>query len=283
MIRSMLILSKYIRQYKIIGFGIQFFYSTAVLQAGFDRIPQPTVQFGRGNSGIAIPGAAGMMRNPSLIGSLRTGSISFSYVPSQYQLSQLSTIGLYTAYPSPLGTFGAGISSYGFSLYRESVASLLYAAQGSEQVLYGGAVHLNHLSIANYGNDLSVSIDAGITFFPFDDVAIGTSLHNINRPRIGSSGEYHSFQFITGGAYSIQDFGLLSIDIVKEESYPIEIHPGFTAYIHENIELRGSYSDSYSKIFGGITVMYLNYAVEYGVSHHETLGITHSFGISYSL
>lgn len=272
-----------IGQYRIFGMLVQVLLLQQVLFAGFDRVPQPANLFAKGSSGIALFNSAALWINPASLAKNSSITSTFFYSPSGFQLQQLANSGIISSVPTKYGIAGIGISTFGFSLYRETVGALSYSLMVTDNVALGATLNFNHLSIERYGTDLSVGADVGAILSPIKDVTVGIVLQNINRPRIGTSGEEIPLRYCTGIGYIFSDLAILNVDVIKDVRYPLEYKGGIDLLLHQHFILHGGISTEPERMFAGLSIPYLFFKIEYGYATHKELGATHSFGISFSL
>ncbi|MBW7888167.1 MAG: hypothetical protein H3C35_07390 [Bacteroidetes bacterium] len=262
---------------------VQVILVQQVLFAGFDRIPQPTNVFAKAFSGVALLDENAFWINPASIAQTQNVRSTLFYSPSMFQLPQLANTGIVCTVPFSLSSIGIGVSTFGFSLYRETVASVAYGTMVTKYFTAGAAVNLYHLSITNYGTNLSVGADLGAIINPFDNFTIGIAIQNINRPKVGSSNEEIPLLYSTGFAYNFSQTAVINVDFVKDIRYPLDVRGGIDILLHEYLILRGGISSATNRMFGGMSIPYSFLRIDYGFAAQRELGTTHSFGISFSM
>jgi len=260
---------------------IQVFLVTQISVGSFERTAQPTALFGRGMSGSALFTPSNTWLNPASIAKNSSFITSVFYSPSPFQLDQLSNYGLTT-----LKNFGelnvsAGFSSFGFSLYRETVISFSAATMFTELFSAGVNIHANHLSIQSYGSSSTAVVDLGAIFSVTENLNIGISLNNISRSTFGADDDIPQ-SYITGLSYTITEKATIVFDIVHDVRYSTTYRTGIEFSPLEAVTLRAGTQSEQSRLFGGIGINVFSFQVDYGIATHSELGLTHSIGITFS-
>ncbi len=268
-------------QYKVFIALIQVFLIVQFSSASFERTAQPTALFGRAASGSSLFNTGNVWLNPASIAQNSSFVTSLFYSPSPFQLPQLSHFGLMTIKNYDKINFAAGFSSFGFSLYRETVFSLTTATMFTESFGAGLNVHANHLSIQSYGNATTAVVDLGAIISVTDNLNIGVSLNNITRSTFGADDDIPQ-TFITGLSYTLLEKTAITLDIVHDVRYSTGYRAGIEFSPHEIITLRAGTQSEQSRLFGGIGINVFSFQIDYGIATHSELGLTHSIGITFS-
>ena len=117
--------------------------------------------------------------NPAGIADLKSREISFSYIPAQFGLTQLSIKGAVYYEPSLPVKFGIGIKSFGFELYRENMLKISIA-QGFDAFNLGLSLNYTFISIKYYGIDGAFSGDFGFVSKPVNFLRFGFVVKKFN-------------------------------------------------------------------------------------------------------
>ncbi len=267
------------RQYKIFVLVLQVIVSQSIF-CGFDRIAQPTAVFGKGFSGAAVYLHDGSGINPAASGNLQNSFVSIFYSPSPFQLSQLSNSGISAGKNFNFGNIAFSAATFGFSLYRENSAMLNYSLKLKNEFSIGASINVNNVSIASYGSASTVGIDAGVIFSPIENIFLGFSALNINRPNLSSYNDEIPLLYNAGIAYRIEEIATLNIDLQSEFRSNAEWKFGIEFTPLQFVTLRAGYNESIHRLFGGIGIEYGGIQFNYGAALHNELGTTHSIGIT---
>ncbi|MDD8017394.1 MAG: hypothetical protein PHP42_03365, partial [Bacteroidota bacterium] len=174
-----------------------------------------------------------------------------------------------------------GLSTIGFSLYRESVGTIAVSDTLVGSVVAGAGINFNHVVIDRYGSELNVGFDLGMIIALSENIFLGASLLNFNRPTIGSADDEIPQQVISGISYQLPYHAFVSFDLVKDVRYPLSYRTAVQFSPHEIITVRAGVAQEPSRLFGGISVHLNSIQLDYGIGSHAELGLTHSIGISF--
>jgi hypothetical protein len=252
-----------------------------ISSGSFERTAQPTALFGRGMSGSALFSTSNVWLNPASIAQNSSFTTSLFYSPSPFQLPQLSYFGFSTTKQFDRINIGAGINSFGFPLYRETVFSLTAATMFTESFGAGLNIHANHLSIQSYGSATRAVIDLGAIISATEDLNFGVSLNNINRSTFGADDDIPQI-FISGFSYKLLEKTTVTVDLVHDVRYSTGYRAGIEFSPLEIVTLRAGTQSEQSQLYGGFGIKVLSFQIDYGIATHTELGLTHSIGITFS-
>jgi len=269
------------QQYKLFILLIQVICGWSFLCAGFERTAQPTSVFARAFSGVAMQTESNVWINPASLASLTSFRSTIFYSPSPFQLSQLTNYGLLVAKDFYVVQTGIAVSSFGFTLYRETTGSIIFANRMLDKFSFGASISLYHLSIAEYGSAASLAFDVGGIYSLTDEVNIGVAINNLNGAAFGEDDDVPQ-TFLAGISYHIIDDAAVNFDLVKDVRYEPTYRASVEFSPHEIMVLRAGIQGEPSRLFGGIGVTILPFTVDYGIATHADLGLTHSIGISFA-
>ena len=268
-------------QYKVFIVLIQVFLVAQISTGSFERTAQPTGLFGRAMSGSALFSTDNVWLNPASSAQNSSLITSLFYSPSPFQLPQLSHFGLVTMQNFNGVNVGTGFTSFGFSLYRETMFSFTSATMFTESFGAGLNIHANHLSIQSYGSATTAVVDLGAIFSAAENLNISISLNNISRSTFGADDDIPQI-FISGFSYTVMEKTIVAVDIVHDVRYSTGYRAGIEFSPHEIITLRAGTQSEQARLFGGIGIKIFSFQIDYGIATHSELGLTHSIGISFS-
>ena len=269
------------QQYKLFILLIQAVCLFHFGMAGFERTAQPTSAFARAFSGVAMQTESNIWLNPASLSSLSSFHSSIFYSPSPFQLSQLTNYGLLLADDFGVVRAGAAVSSFGFSLYRETTGSLTIANKDLKDFGAGITLSFYHLSIAEYGSALAVALDAGVIYSLNEKLNIGAAMNNVSGASFGGDDDVPQ-TILAGISYRVIDNALVNVDLVKDIRYEPTYRASVEFLPHDIVTIRTGIQGEPSRIFGGVGITIVPFTVEYGIATHDELGLTHSIGISFT-
>ncbi|MFA6467453.1 MAG: hypothetical protein WCW35_01020 [Bacteroidota bacterium] len=267
-------------QYKIFTLFFQVILTVNTLYCGFERTSQPTQVFSRGMSGSAFFSEQQAWINPASIAHVPSFRTSMFYSPSPFQLSQLSNYGVITSSPFWIASAAVGFSSFGFSLYRESTGSIVLGSAINEHIAAGVGIHLCHLSIEKYGSSTKGVMDIGMIYSLNEQVNIGLVLNNLSGASFGGDDDIP--RVITSGiSYSFSEQAAIHMDVVKDVRFAAAYRAGFDIRLHDYIVVNAGTRSDASQLCGGIGIVIPDWQIDYGITTHTELGLTHSIGITF--
>jgi hypothetical protein len=268
------------RQYKIFVLAIQVILVNQGLYCGFERTPQPSIVLGRALTGTAQRQFENLWLNPASISSAVTFHSSVFYTPSPFDLPQMSNGGFIAGSQTNGISFAGGYSTFGFSLYRETIGTMTLAATVAEGIDVGINGHLYHVSIANYGSRTAGIADVGAVYSLTDQFSIGCSVLNMTGSDFGEDDDIP--RYLTSGiSVNITERSVVNFDLVSETRYPLTYRAGVELSVHERVTLRAGVQGDQSRIFAGVSLAVLSFRIDYAAATHQELGLTHSIGISF--
>ncbi len=267
------------RQYKVFVTLIQVILTVQISVAGFERTSQPASVLARAFGGTGIFSSDNLWLNPASIAHENKLRGTVFYTPSPFQLDQLAGYGMIVTDNISIGTFGFGVQSFGFSLYRETIGSISAAYPVSNEIAVGASFHLYHLSIERYGTGIRPVIDIGALYSLADAITIGTSIQNVTGSSFGGDDDIPQ-KISSGFSLSIEQLVMVTADIVKDIRYPVYSNGSIEIYPHELLTLRFGIDGSSSMFSAGIAINLFSIQFNYGVSSHPILGLTHTIGVT---
>ncbi|MCX7834033.1 MAG: conjugal transfer protein TraF [Ignavibacteria bacterium] len=222
--------------------------------------------------------------NPSGLGQMKFREISFFYSPAPYGISELSTTALSYAEPTKFGTFGLGVKSYGFDLYKEITGLISYGNSYRNRIYYGLSFNLYHLSIKNYNSATSFGVDIGAMAQITNFLKWGFFAKNLTGSKIGQSKERIAQVYKTGFAIQPRDDLKFIIETEKDVKYPFSFKGAFEYSIFitntignmpGRIDLRAGVGSEPTNFSAGIGLFLSLFQIDYAFKKHSDLGFTH--------
>jgi len=252
--------------------------------AAFETFHPGARSLGLGGITSVLPANAwGGFGNPATLSAVGQLSLAFSYTPQQYGLTELRSGSASFVHPTPIGTFAASGSTFGFSLYRETTIGLSYGLHVTDQFCLGATLSYFSLSIPSYGSGGSLGITLGGYLLLTDEISWGFGIENLNAPTIGIAKEKLPQTLSTGIGFQPVPEVLLAVEISKDIRYPAEFLVGVEYTFINLVSIRGGLTSEPSLMHGGLGVHYLAFAFDYAVASHVDLGLTHTFSLAISL
>ena len=219
--------------------------------------------------------------NPSGLARLSRNHLSVYYEPALFGMSEISTGAVTFAGPFGFVSAGLGLRTFGFDLYRESIAAVSAAISAGRGFLTGATVNFYNLSISGYGSASSAGIDLGVIADISDELKWGFAVKNLAGSRIGVSRSAISRFYSTGFSFSAAGGVILAGEIEKESGLPVRFRAGAEANPVRPVYLRAGISTEPSSFSAGLGFRYGMICADYCANFTEPLGITNRFNVSF--
>lgn len=218
--------------------------------------------------------------NPSGLGQLKYREVSAFFSPSAFGLNEISTAALSYTEPFNIGTFGIGLRTFGFDLYRESNVILSFGAGLKERIFYGFNVNYYNLSIKNYGTASSIGIDAGTLAYITSYLRWGFCAKNVSGAKIGISDQRIAQVYKTGFSLQPQNDYNLILEIEKDVKYPLSVRSALEYSVTENIDLRAGIGTEPASFSAGFSIAYDVFQIDYAFCRLNELGYTNQGSVT---
>ena len=264
--------------YKLIKYYLLFLLTFSLVQVSFSQV-------NGGARHIALAGADeannndifSLFNNPSGTAQISKSSFGLYYSPFPYGLKELANGNFAFLQPTNFGNFSLGFSTFGFDLFKENKFFIGYSNKILENFLIGFTSYLQNTTIKRYGSSNQLNVTLGGLFILSPSYSVGFSLHN---PLRYSNSDYNQqLIYNLGISYFPNYLSSVNFSLNKEIDFPISLRCGVEYQIIKYLCLRiGTHSkpNCYS---GGIGINYSFFTINYGVSSHQELGLTHQFDL----
>ena len=250
----------------------------------FERTSLGGRSAGMGGTSVADPrNVWAAFSNPGSLASVEQRFFSVSYSPQPFGLKELARASFSFVEPMSFGVFSLSGSRFGFELYREVTASISFSQRFADQFQIGVTANYYSLAIENYGSAATVGLDVGMLVNIAEDVRWGVAAVNLTAPTIGAAKERLPQVFLVGVDYNPISEATISAEIEKDVRYPTELHVGVEYTMFEVLSVRGGVSSEPSTLNTGVGIHYSVFQLDYALSEHPDLGISHHFSLSLSL
>ena len=220
-----------------------------------------------------------LFNNPAGLAEINSNSIGIYYSPSPFGLKELSNGFGVTSQPTSFGTLSGGFMIYGFELYKETKLTLGLGKKFANNFSFGISTTYKNISIKNYGAKGFIILNAGGIAELSRNINIGFSLENFTRTTINNEENQIPVVFWTGISYKVLDELQLFAALKKEISYNVSFRFGAEYFLLDFLQLRFGTANEPDTYSGGIGINYKMLQVDYAVSSHHLLGLTHQFGL----
>ncbi len=254
-------------------------------RGAFEGIAAGGLEVGLAGATVALrAGRATANGNPAGLAGISGFTLTASACPALYGIQDLGYIISTAGLALPWGGIGASASTLGLPGYRETTASLSCAYGGEADWTAGIRVNLFVLSIAGYGTTTVAAYDAGAQIECLESIAFGVLLTNVGGARIGEQQETLPRSLECGLSYAPDGSGvLICASAVHEFLSPVDWRLGVAYSPYECLVLRTGVSTDPSLLCGGFGLVMSPVSIDYAVSHHWQLGLTHHVSVTLAL
>ncbi|MBN2614977.1 MAG: hypothetical protein JXR71_04725 [Bacteroidales bacterium] len=239
---------------------------------------------GMNNTSVALPDFWNLHNNPAGIACLSVPAIGINYA-SRFSLKELSTKSLAMVYPVQKSVLGVTVDYFGYALYHEVKAGLVYSRKLGKRLSVG--TQLDYLSVAfgeGYANRHRFTFGLGVQYAVTDELRLGASVYNPVGIR------YDTLQslvipavFRAGLAYSFSDQLLTTAELEKSSLLGYwNVRAGVEFRPNERFAFRAG-TGFYREVFSfGMGYAWKNLKFDIASTVHQQLGLTSQFSILYT-
>lgn len=254
-------------------------------RGAFEGITAGGPEVGLAGATVALRAGQGILHsNPACLAGITGFTLTASACPALFGIPDLrcmiSTAGL----PVPWGGIGASVSTLGLPGYRETTAALSCACGEGSAWTAGIRVSLLFLTIGGYGTTVVPAYDAGAQIECLESLAFGVMLTNVGGARIGEQREALPRSLECGFSFCPDGSGvLICASAVHEFLSPVDWRLGLAYSPYQCLVLRTGISTEPALLCGGFGVVLSPVSIDYAVSHHWQLGLTHHVSVTLTL
>ncbi len=252
--------------------------------AAFEKFTIGARQIALGGSYTALAHTAfGQYQNPAGLSLSQTRHVEFFYSqPFGFEELKQQSIAYSDPYLiQPYGALGLGLIAYGFELYKELRLQATFSSALHSKIHYGVSIKYNSLSIKNYGSTECIAFDLGLLALLLPNLTTGFSVFNINEPRIGSTDDALPLTYQLGLAYMLNTQARVLLDVEYDPEFELSLKSGLEYDPVDYFTIRLGFSNEPSQFSGGFGFHYSILDLDYGVSSHKDLGLSHALTLGF--
>lgn len=218
-----------------------------------------------------------IFNNPAGLAQIRNREFGIFYSPSPFGIKELANGYLAYLEPTKIVNLSFGAMSYGFNLYKENQFTIGFSKQVTDNVYLGFASKYHTVSILNYGNASTFNFSFGGLFRLNEEFSIGFSLNN--PLRLSNSHISLPTIYALGISYLPIENGSINLALLKEIEFPFSVRFGVEYPLIKFLFLRVGISNEPVFYNLGMGIFYSFLKIDYTLSSHQVLGLTHQLGI----
>jgi hypothetical protein len=128
-----------------------------------------------------------------------------------------------------------------------------------------------------------LGIDFGFLVRIIPKMSWGFFATNLNRASMGKTNDNLPQTFGTGIAIFPVDDLILNLDFFKDSMFPLEFRCGIEYIIFHRVALRSGFSTEPAQFCAGLGFQFSHFEVDYAVTTHQSLGLTHHLSFQLQL
>ncbi len=253
------------------------------LQAAFDYPDRSASQAATGTAGVAGSEISGsFIINPALTwNASHSLSIGFSY-SQLFNMAELAYGNAFATVRSGKYGIGVAIESFGSKIYREETLTLSGSLQWLDgKLIVGLSWKFYYLIVQNYENLSTMGLNLGVRYRITNQLAIGSTVENLNQPRINGRREELPQRMRLGLEYQPAKELYFYADLEKDAYFDPILAVGISYRLSPYLFLRSGYNSSGPLPSLGLGLQIKGVQFEYATQYHFDLGATHIMGIHF--
>lgn len=203
------------------------------------------------------------------------------YFTKPFGLKELLQGACSASFPTILGNFSTGANYFGNEIYQEQSLLLSFSRSMRQKFSWGINLHYMKLQIAKYGSDFSLGIDVGFLTKITQKFQWGFFATNINRATYKNCSEPLPQTFAAGISILPLEDLIINFDVFKDTAFPLVLRMGLEYFLFQRIAFRAGFSDEPTEFCFGFGLPFSYFALDYAVTSHIDLGLTHYFSIQF--
>lgn len=262
-------------------FSFQIVLALTHATAAFERVPAGARELAMCGASLASSrDPFGLEANPADIphpGGLMGG---FSMTPGLFGMKELQRTEAALSLDLFGGSGGILVRTFGFKLYRETTAMAALSVPLTKEVVLGAGLTWYSLTISGYGHAGTLGVSVGTTILLADQLRYAFSLRNVNRPLLGRSREPIPTELLTGIEFEPLPSFLLAASLTRDPDSPLCGSFGVEWIVEGRVVIRCGAQEGLRQFGAGAGVILGAVSLDYGISIHPDLGLTHQFSLS---
>gem|GEM_PF-140968 len=235
-----------------------------------------------GGASVALPGVWSTFTNQAGL-AWQQGWQAGLYAENRFMMKELSFEAVAVSWSGKPGAFGLAISHFGFQLYSEIEAGLVYARSFGKH--FSAGVQLNYIMVQiseGYGSGSLVSCEAGIMYKPDINWTIGIQVCNPFPVKVSNQPEeLLPVSFRLGAGYNLSGKVLILVEGEKDLENPLVFRTGLEVRIAGSFYGRVGFLTGPISGTAGLGMTLGRLVVDIGTRYNMTLGFSPAISIGY--
>ena len=182
---------------------------------------------------------------------------------------------LAAAFPSQLGNFGLQLNYSGLANFNDYSIGAAYARALGNKAAVGIQFNYYGYRIPGYDNRSAINFEAGAIIHFSEKLSAGIHAYNPAGGRLGKSGDEKLASVYTFGAgYDASGNFYTAIEIIKEESRPVNVTGGIQYRFKKQFFIRAGFMSDTGSGYAGAGLLWKDLRIDVSASYHPQLGIS---------
>ncbi len=267
---------------KKIYFSIFSICLVLLADAGNENFPIGSRSAAMGNASVSLSDVWSVQQNQAGLGFIHDISAGV-YYENRFLLKELSLKAAVIALPVKGGTFGIGITDFGYSSYSENKYCFSFAKAFSKK--FSMAIAMDYLTTKiaeGYGSKGVLAAEIGLQAKPIKGLTIGAHLFNPTRTQLA---DYNNERIPTilrlGADYSFSDKVIVAVETQKDMAQTAFFKAGVEYKAVKEFYLRAGLSTNPNMSSFGFGLNLKNLKIDFSGTYHQVLGFSPQFGLTY--
>lgn len=236
---------------------------------------------GVGNANTSIADQWAIFNNVAGISGPEQGAVFFGY-DRYFDIEGFDKVAAGIVQPVRFGSFGVSILRFGDDLYNEQIVS---GAFGNKIgfVRLGFRANYYQMRIEDFGIASTLFFDIGGIVEMLPTLAFGAYISNFTASSLNDAKKTTlPVSMKLGISYTPTDEIMLNVDLYKDVEYKPVIKAGLEYKIADKLFVRTGLNSAPFKVFFGGGVCLGKFVVDYAVTSHTFLGMSHQASVSFN-
>ena len=258
---------------------------SAHLFSAFEHYPSNPVAVGSGLLFINVQAnAIGIFADPASVTSFQVRSIGI-VSGRRFGLKRLQHHSAVLAQPylNKKLYFATGASFFGDKLYSETIWGMVMGKRVSEKLNIGIGLMYYDLQIKNYGQASSWGLNLGWRIKLDKSLQWLGSWRNLNSPAVGVSKDEIPQIIVSALVFNPIQYATVVIEWEQDTLYESRLKMGGQFKLLPWATIHAGHASSPGQTTAGFEILFKHIKINYAVSTHSYLDLSHWFGVGFSL
>ena len=196
------------------------------------------------------------------------------YSERRFLLAETSVYTMAAAFATGKGNFGVDLNYAGFINYNENEIGLAYGKSLGKKIDVGIQFNYYSYRVLGYGSNNAVDVEMGAIVHLTDKLNAGIHIYNPVGGNFSKGNEKLTSTYKVGFGYDASDRFYVSVEMEKEENFPVSINSGIQYQFQKQFFLRVGIESGTSSFYTGAGVAWNNLRLDVSCSFHPQLGIS---------